>query len=348
MLRATVVVVNHNYGEFLTTAIDSALMQDYPDVEVIAVDDGSTDDSVSIIASYGARVRPILQPQSGHVEAVNAGFAAASGDVVVFLDADDLLYPACVRLAVEALETHDAKVQFRLATIDRAGVDQNMPFPYFPSGFSPEDVMRSSSQSGWYPWTVSSGNLFTRQFLAQVMPINSRTIYRSPDGFLCKIAPLYGAVRSLPDVLGGYRVHGMNAWASSGESWSADVALRWLDFNAVLEREFVERADALGTAIRSPLLNSFQSLEYRLQALRFAPPARRPAGGRWQMITDAVQWLIKLHPNGWIGSLGRFGWLLLFGFAPRWYAERHVRKVRVQTNRSRFWRSLLAMTRKLE
>ena len=312
-IRASVVVINHNYGAFLATAIDSALAQDHPDVEVVVVDDGSTDNSAAIIAGYGERIRAVMKAQGGHVEAVNAGFAASTGEVVLFLDADDLLYPDCLRRAIALLQPGDAKVQFRLATLDRAGVDQNMPFPHFPPDYSPEDVLRGAARSGWYPWTVSTGNVFVRGFLDRVMPIDAKTVYRSPDGYLSKLAPLYGPVRSLRAVLGGYRVHGQNAWASSQKTWSADVALRWLAFDRVLERAFVAAAAAQGVAIRQPLLRSFQALEYRMQALRFADPAKRPPDRRHAVVVDAVHWLIELQPFGWPGSIARFGWLGFLG-----------------------------------
>jgi glycosyltransferase involved in cell wall biosynthesis len=346
--RATIVVVNHNYGEFLTTSIDSALAQDHPDVEVVVVDDGSTDNSAAIIAGYGDRIRSVMKAQGGHVEAVNAGFAAATGEVVLFLDADDLLHPDCLHRASALLEPGDSKVQFRLATLDRAGVDQNMPFPHFPPGYSPDDVLRGAARSGWYPWTVSTGNVFTRSFLKRVLPIDSSTVYRSPDGYLSKLAPLYGPVRSLRAVLGGYRVHGKNAWASSQKTWNADVALRWLAFDRVLEHAFVGAAKAQGVAIRQPLLRSFQALEYRMQALRFADPETRPPDRRYKVVTDAVYWLIELHPFGWPGSVARFGWLVFLGYAPRRLVERQVRKARTQTNRSPFWRLMLSLTRKFE
>jgi hypothetical protein len=346
--RATVVVVNHNYGEFLATAIDSALAQDHPDVEVVVVDDGSTDNSAAIIADYGDRIRAVMKAQGGHVDAVNAGFAAASGDVVLFLDADDLIHPHCLRRATAMLQPGDAKVQFRLATLDRAGTDLNMPFPHFPPAYSPNDVLRGAARSGWYPWTVSTGNVFTHHFLKRVMPIDSTTVYRSPDGFLSKLAPLYGPVRSLREVLGGYRVHGKNAWASSQKTWSADTALRWLAFDRVLEQAFVSAAQEQGVAIRQPLLRSFQALEYRMQTLRFADPATRPPDSRHKVVTDAFHWLVELHPFGWPGSVARFGWLGFLGYAPRWLVERQVRKARTQTNRSLFWRSMLSLTRKFE
>lgn len=347
-LRATIVVINHNYGEFLVTAIDSALAQDHPHVEVIVVDDGSTDNSSTIIAGYGDRIRAVMKAQGGHVEAVNAGFAASSGDVVLFLDADDLIHPDGLRRAIAVLQPGDSKVQFRLATLDRTGADQNMPFPHFPPDFSPEDVLRGAARSGWYPWTVSTGNVFVRSFLDQVMPIDSKTVYRSPDGYLSKLAPLYGPVRSLPEVLGGYRVHGNNAWASSQKTWSADVALRWLAFDRVLEHAFVTAADAQGVAIRQPLLRSFQALEYRMQALRFADPSKRPPDSRYAVMRDAIDWLTELHPFGWPGSSARFGWLVFLGYAPRALVGRQVRKARTQTNRSLFWRAALSLTRKFE
>ena len=345
---ASIVVINHNYGSFLATAIDSALAQDHTPLEVIVVDDGSTDDSAAIIAGYGDRIRAVMKAQGGHVAAVNAGYAAARGDYLLFLDADDLLRPDCLSQALAMLEPGDAKVQFRLATVDGTGADQNMPFPHFPPGYAPADVLRAAARSGWYPWTVSTGNIFTRSFLDQVMPIDAGTVYRSPDGYLSKLAPLYGAVRSLPAVLGGYRVHGNNAWASSQKSWSADVALRWLAFDRVLEHAFVTAAGQRGVAIRQPLLRSFQSLEYRMQALRFADPATRPPDRRHRVVSDAAQWLVELHPVGWAGSAARFGWLLFLGYAPRPLVERQIRKARTQTNRSPLFKALLSLTRKFE
>src|SRR5215217_1250210 len=89
----SVVVNNYNYGRFLGEAIDSALAQTYPRTEVVVVDDGSTDDSCSVIAGYDGRVVPVLKENGGQASAFNAGFAASRGDIVIFLDADDYLFP---------------------------------------------------------------------------------------------------------------------------------------------------------------------------------------------------------------------------------------------------------------
>jgi len=89
----SVIIPNYNGAKFLREAIDSALDQQGVELEVIVVDDGSTDTSRDVIESYGDRIRPIFQDNQGAPAARNAGLAIARGESVLFLDSDDLLYP---------------------------------------------------------------------------------------------------------------------------------------------------------------------------------------------------------------------------------------------------------------
>jgi glycosyltransferase involved in cell wall biosynthesis len=86
----SVVMPAYNYAHYLREAIDSALAQSYPPLEVIVVDDGSTDATPEILASYGDRIRVLRQSNRGVAAARNAGIAAARGEYVAFLDADDV------------------------------------------------------------------------------------------------------------------------------------------------------------------------------------------------------------------------------------------------------------------
>src|ERR1019366_4357461 len=86
----SILINNYNYGRFLRDAIDSALNQTYSNIEVIVVDDGSTDSSREIIATYEKRIIPVLKANGGQASAFNAGFAASKGDWVYLLDSDDL------------------------------------------------------------------------------------------------------------------------------------------------------------------------------------------------------------------------------------------------------------------
>src|SRR5947207_15525858 len=90
---ASVIINNYNYGRFLREAIDSALNQTYKNIEVIVVDDGSTDGSREIIESYENRIRPLFKKNGGQISAINVAFEATHGSVILVLDADDTLFP---------------------------------------------------------------------------------------------------------------------------------------------------------------------------------------------------------------------------------------------------------------
>ena len=90
MVTISVIIPCHNDGAYLAAALDSVFEQSTPPTEVIVVDDGSTDDSAEVARRYGDQVRLVSQHNQGISAARNAGLAAATGDLIAFLDADDL------------------------------------------------------------------------------------------------------------------------------------------------------------------------------------------------------------------------------------------------------------------
>ncbi|GAA1954036.1 hypothetical protein GCM10009776_14930 [Microbacterium deminutum] len=107
-IRASVIVPCHNYGHYLEEAVNSVLSQEGVEVEVIIVDDVSTDDSLAVareLAVTHPEVRVIINEHNvGHVRSFNAGWATATGDVIVKLDADDLLAPGSLARAAALFE----------------------------------------------------------------------------------------------------------------------------------------------------------------------------------------------------------------------------------------------------
>ncbi len=96
-MNLSIVIASYNQAEWLPEAIESALAQDMP-AEVIVVDDGSTDNSLSIACRYDARLKVISQVNKGLSSARNTGIMNATGDYVLFLDSDDILMPNCARI----------------------------------------------------------------------------------------------------------------------------------------------------------------------------------------------------------------------------------------------------------
>jgi glycosyltransferase involved in cell wall biosynthesis len=103
----SVIIPVFNAQEFIRATLDSVFMQSYNNVETIVVDDGSSDNSASVVSSYGSRVRFISQSASGNAASPrNVGIKCCHGDLVTFLDADDLMQPDKIELQVAFLNRH--------------------------------------------------------------------------------------------------------------------------------------------------------------------------------------------------------------------------------------------------
>ncbi|HEX8762523.1 MAG TPA: glycosyltransferase [Candidatus Saccharimonadales bacterium] len=98
----SVIIPCYNYAAYMAETIESVLQQTYSNIEIIIIDDGSTDHTAEVAASYAGRVHYYFQPNRGLSAARNAGFEKAAGDYVVHIDADDKLYPNFVERTLEA------------------------------------------------------------------------------------------------------------------------------------------------------------------------------------------------------------------------------------------------------
>ena len=107
-MRASLIIPTYNHARFVGAAIDSALAQTVNAVDVIVVDDGSTDETGAVLARYAGRVRVLRQENRGLSAARNAGLAAARGTFVSFLDADDVMAPTKLAAQLEVLERSPA------------------------------------------------------------------------------------------------------------------------------------------------------------------------------------------------------------------------------------------------
>jgi glycosyltransferase involved in cell wall biosynthesis len=102
----SIVTPSYNMARYLPETIESVLGQDYPHIEYIVMDGGSTDNTVAILEKYGDRLSYTSERDAGTPEAILKGFRRAKGEIVAWLNADDSLLPGAVRVAVEYLMSH--------------------------------------------------------------------------------------------------------------------------------------------------------------------------------------------------------------------------------------------------
>ncbi len=111
MTRISVVMPSYNQGQFIRDAIDSVLSQDITDLEFIVMDGGSNDDTVAILESYGDRLVFTSGPDDGQSWAINEGMRRTTGDIVCWLNSDDVFLPGALGLVKQVFEA-DSQVEF--------------------------------------------------------------------------------------------------------------------------------------------------------------------------------------------------------------------------------------------
>jgi glycosyltransferase involved in cell wall biosynthesis len=211
-LKFSIIIINYNYGRFVGQAIESALAIDWPDKEIIVVDDGSLDDSRNVISSFGDRITAIFKANGGQTSAANAGFGRSTGDAVIFLDADDMLLPSVAQQVISVWKRGIAKVQYGLIPVDERLKPLGRCSPIYTERNTPEWAARSMRETGTYLSSPTSGNAWSRDFLSEVFPLPTRDTdcLSHYDVFLARLAPFFGDVVSLTTNQFLYRWHGSN------------------------------------------------------------------------------------------------------------------------------------------
>ena len=325
-LSVQIVISNHNYGEFLGEAIDSACRQDHPKVSVVVVDDGSTDDSRERLRRYEGTIDVVLKENGGQASALNAGLARCHADVVMLLDADDVLKPyAAARVAAAfATDPGIAKVQFRMDVIDAQGREtgKTKPQPHIPM---PQGDLRSAELAFPFDlsWSGGGGNAFRANALRRILPIPEEDYpCRGADWYLVHLTTLLGPVVSLPDVCASYRIHGRNGYELETPQLDLDHVRDTIDYSRVTARALARLADELGLERPRPIL-SLSELGNRLVSLKLDPQRHPvPSDRAWRLVANAARAAHRRFDIAWPMKAMFIAWFAAAAAAPPPLAHR--------------------------
>jgi glycosyltransferase involved in cell wall biosynthesis len=263
----SILINNYNYEIYLREAIESALNQTYRNTEVIVVDDGSTDKSRKIIASYQNKIIPVFKQNGGQASAFNAGFEVSQGEIICLLDSDDVWLPQKVEKVVEAFCSYPnaAVVYHRVQNIDEAGIPNGKPWPpYKPiRGNISSQVVRTG---GWWPYPPSTALSFSRAFMSKVMNVPEGEYRICADSYLADLAPFWGEVVGIDQVLSSYRIHSSNNWSHSSEAHENTRAIRELQYYKLRNSVLNDALKRLGINLEVSLADNwpYQLLKYKL------------------------------------------------------------------------------------
>ena len=204
---ASIVIDSYNHERFLEQAITSALEQtvDRKDLEVIVVDDGSTDATVACAQKFGSDITLIRKENGGQGSTFNAGFAAAKGKYIILCDADDYLLPERAERVIQEFERYpDLAIVLNSRNIIGPGLDEKEKFKEFHNLALSYETVGLLVDAGY----GTSRTSMRREAVEKILPIPETHLF-SADVYLMSLL-WHGTMSCLDEVLTVYRVHDSN------------------------------------------------------------------------------------------------------------------------------------------
>jgi glycosyltransferase involved in cell wall biosynthesis len=257
----SVVTPAYNRARYLVETIDSVLNQDYPRIEHIVLDDGSTDDTWEILSRYKDRIRWESHANMGETRTVNQGFSMARGDIVAVVNSDDPLLPGAIRAAVDAFRNRpDALVAYP----DWLTIDANSK-PVRTIRVRDYDYRFMVRR---FQCIVGPGAFIRREAIERASGRDAEYRFVGDFDFWLRLGLLGPFVR-IPQVVATFRVHpGSASVAQQGRAMAEE--------HLELARRFFARPD-LPPAIRK-LSREATSWAFYYAGLAAGPPALRAWG----------------------------------------------------------------------
>jgi glycosyltransferase involved in cell wall biosynthesis len=274
--RVSVLIDTYNYGRYIEEAIESVLAQDFPaeEMEILVVDDGSTDDTRARVGKYTGRVKYIWKENGGQASAFNCGLAEARGELIFLLDADDYWRPGKLRKIADLFALHsDARMIYhRYEELDEASGKASVLAAPVISGFLPK--RKADLISYWiYPTSTLA---FRREALKVLLPVPEGLKIQA-DAYLAALVVFLGPVMGVAEPLAVYRMHKKNLFHESGGVVEGERLLRRMATRQVFIAEMSGWLARSGRDVaRDPIRSYLAQWELAQEAeqFRLATPGR--------------------------------------------------------------------------
>ncbi|MGC2656556.1 MAG: glycosyltransferase [Bryobacteraceae bacterium] len=207
--KVTIVTPSYNQGHFIRATIESVLSQDYPAVEYIVMDGGSTDETASVVKDYGSRLTFISKRDNGQSQAINEGFRKGRGEILAWINSDDLFLPGAISTAVRAFHANPncGMVYGEGYIMDRDG-NREGRFPHS----QPFDLWRLVHLCDYI---LQQATFFDRAALNQVGYLDESLHYGMDWDIFIRIGMKF-PVCYIPEYLGCIRVYNETKSSSGG------------------------------------------------------------------------------------------------------------------------------------
>lgn len=238
----SLVTPSYNQAQFLEQTIRSVLAQDYPAIEYLVIDGGSEDGSVEIINSYAQNLDFwVSEPDRGQAEAINKGLRRARGEILGWLNADDILLPGTVRLAVETFH-HNPQAEVFYGHLERIDSDgRRVPTPTLP-----KDRITFTKETAIGECLVNQPGSFWRRSAMERVGLLDESLHYGLDYDYWMRMALAGVVfQRVPDTVAYFRLSA----SSKTVSQSSAMAREQLGIlERTLQREYLPQELGLSVA----------------------------------------------------------------------------------------------------
>jgi glycosyltransferase involved in cell wall biosynthesis len=217
----TIVTPSYNQAPYLEATIRSVLDQDYPRIEYIVMDGGSTDGSVEIIKKYADRLAFwTSEPDEGQTDAINKGFARAKGEIIAWLNSDDVYRPGAIAEAVAFMQTHP-DIGMVYGNADYIDGEGNI-IGWFPAAETDYKRLRRG-----YVHIPQQAAFFRASVWRMVGPLDPSFYFAMDYDLWVRIASV-SAIRYQPRTWAAFRLHGdAKSLASADRCWPEMMKVHW-------------------------------------------------------------------------------------------------------------------------